>query len=340
MGFSVYEVDSSGTKTLKGTITTSQYGSVGISDNGLQIVFVDGTTTGGYLLILATNADSITNGTFAVGTGWTLGAGWSIGAGHATAAGALNTAISQTPTVMIPGVPYVVTYTITRSAGSIQPSLGGTLGTSRNAAGTYSETIIAGSGSGLISFTGTGFTGTLDTVSMVQSADGFVQITDDYFLGSTTVAFIDGYFIFNKPNSDIYYISDLYDGLTGDPLAYNTASNATDNLVAVASVHNQLWLFGTSSVQVQYDAGTTFPFANISGAFMRYGCAAAFTVQTIANTVFWVGSDQQGQGVVWMAISAVWLVTAAVQHAGSDSIEPFPGRRLVRRFARLPAFFC
>ncbi len=301
MGFKLYELSSLGVATLKGTMTTSQYGPVGMSDNGLQLIIVDGTTTGGWLLIFATNANSVTNGTFASDTAWTKGAGWSIAAGVATAAGALNTAISQTAVPIIAGVPYVVTYTITRSAGSIRPSVGGTNGTSRNSAGTYTETIIAGSSNSLIAFTGTGFTGTLDTVSMVQSADGFVQITDPYFLGADTVTFIDGYFIFDKPASDIYYLSALYNGLTGDPLMFNTASNATDNIVAVHEVHNQLWIFGAATVQVQYDNGDTFPFSNISGAYMKYGCAAAFTVQSVANTVFWVGADESGNGTVWMA---------------------------------------
>lgn len=99
---------------------------------------------------------------FATDTVWSKGAGWTIsgGVGNASASSA---ALSQTIPEIVAGNSYKVTYTITRSAGSIRPSLGGTNGTSRSAAGTYTDTIVAGAG-GVLAFTGTGFTGTIDNV--------------------------------------------------------------------------------------------------------------------------------------------------------------------------------
>jgi hypothetical protein len=48
-----------------------------------------------------------------------------------------------------------------------------------------------------------------------------------------------------------------------------------------------------------------------------------------------------GQGVVWMAIGAVWLVTAGIQRMRLDDVaQPYAGRRLVRRFSRLLLFWC
>lgn len=132
-----------------------------------------------------------TNGTFATDTGWTKGAGWTIGAGVATATGAISTAISQTAGVtLVAGQAYIVTMTITRSAGGLAPSVGGTAGTSRTASGTYSETIIAGS-DGQIAFTGAGFTGTLDnvTVTPAVSAGYQVQSPAAFTLSSTTLTF-------------------------------------------------------------------------------------------------------------------------------------------------------
>jgi hypothetical protein len=114
-----------------------------------------------------TFAEWSTNGTFTTDTAWTKGAGWTIAAGVATATGAISTAISQTtPIVLVSGNTYTVTYTVTQSAGSIAVSLGGgTPGTSRSTSATFIETIVAGS-TQILAFTGTGFTGTIDNVSV------------------------------------------------------------------------------------------------------------------------------------------------------------------------------
>ena len=133
----------------------------------------------------------VTNGTFATDTAWTKGAGWTIGAGVATAAGAISTAISQTSAVtLVEGQAYRVTYTITRSAGGLIPSVGGTSGVERTASGTYSEVIIAGS-SQTLAFTGNGFTGTLDTVSInvASSAGRNVQDPATYTVNGTALTF-------------------------------------------------------------------------------------------------------------------------------------------------------
>ena len=84
------------------------------------------------------------NGSFATDTLWTKGAGWTIAAGVATATGAISTAISQVPVLtVVAGQAYAVTYTITRSAGGLIPSIGGQNGVERTASGTYREIIIA-----------------------------------------------------------------------------------------------------------------------------------------------------------------------------------------------------
>lgn len=116
----------------------------------------------------------VENGTFASDTEWTKGTGWSIAAGVATgstASTALTQALDKTGAVIEAGRAYNITYTVSsRSAGSVQVSLGGTNGTSRSANGTYSETIVAGSSNTNISFTGTGFSGNIDNVIVTPIA--------------------------------------------------------------------------------------------------------------------------------------------------------------------------
>lgn len=133
------------------------------------------------------------------------------------------------------------------------------------------------------------------------ASNAFAQITDVYFLGAGTVCFIDGYFMFNKPNSGIYYLSALYDGLTGDPLMFATAEGSPDNLIAVKPLHKEVWLFGTNTIQVVTNTGGTFPFSSNSAGFIEYGCVAYGSIAHTSNTLLWLGNDEEGAGVVWMA---------------------------------------
>lgn len=294
-----YEIFSDGSvSSLLGTLLTLN-GQVSISDNGREVIIVDGAN--GYLFIFSSTTSFVVNGTFDQDADWTKGTGWTIGTGVATASGAISTALSQDNTGIVQGISYTLTYTITRSAGSITPNLGGTAGTTRSAAGTYTETIIAGA-TELFAFNTSGFTGTVDNVSVTQITDQFVQIMDPDFPGGDTVTFSDSYFLVNKPDTQQYYISGQFDGSTWDPLDFASAEAATDNLVALEAVHGQIWLFGTDSVEVHYDNGDVdFPYTPIKGALIEYGCAAAFSVAKAANTVFWLGTDKQGDGIVWMA---------------------------------------
>lgn len=135
--------------------------------------------------------ETVTNGSFATDTGWTKGAGWTIAAGVATAAGAISTAISQTAAVtLVAGQAYAVTYTITRSAGGLIPSVGGRSGTERTASGTYTDVIVCGS-TQTLAFTGNAFTGTLDTVSItVASTAGYDIVSPaSYTVNGTALTF-------------------------------------------------------------------------------------------------------------------------------------------------------
>jgi hypothetical protein len=134
------------------------------------------------------------------------------------------------------------------------------------------------------------------------ATNAFVQITSPAWLGSNTVTFCDGYFVFVEPNTQKYYISALYDGTSFDPLDFKSAEGSPDNLVAAIMVHKQLWLFGVNSIEIAYNSGNAdFPFTDVQGAFIEYGCLAPNSIVRTANTVFWIGQDSAGQGIVFMA---------------------------------------
>jgi hypothetical protein len=117
-----------------------------------------------------------------------------------------------------------------------------------------------------------------------------------------TVGYLDGYFVFNEPNSQRIWVTSLFDGASIDPLEFASAEGSPDGLVSLIIDHREAWLFGTNSVEVWYDAGLAdFPLTRIQGAFNEIGCAAAYSVAKLDNGLFWLGSDARGQGIVYRA---------------------------------------
>lgn len=146
----------------------------------------------------------------------------------------------------------------------------------------------------------------------------FAQITDADFQGAVTVAFLDGYFVFNQPNSQKLWVTSLYDGSSITPLGFASAEGNPDNLIALMVDHREAWLFGTNSVEVWYDAGLPdFPLTRIQGAFNEIGCAAPYSVAKLDNGLFWLGADARGRGVVYRSqgYSGVRISTHAVEFA-------------------------
>jgi hypothetical protein len=135
-----------------------------------------------------------------------------------------------------------------------------------------------------------------------ESTDEFKQISDPDFPGAVTVGYLDGYFVFNEPNSQKVWVTELLDGTSIDPLGFASAEGSPDGLVSVNVNQREAWLFGTDTIEVWYDAGTVpFPLTRIQGAFNEVGCMAPFSVAKLDNTLFWLGTDARGYGVVYKA---------------------------------------
>jgi hypothetical protein len=154
------------------------------SDSGTVSAWAN--QTGGEALVQATAANRpvngsvgatiISNGDFASDTVWTKGSGWAIGSGVATATTS-SAGLNQSITPVV-GTHYLITYTITRTAGSVTPRFTGgstVSGTARSAAGTFSDVITAVTGNNVFEFIGSGFSGTVDNVAVQPiTADGTI----------------------------------------------------------------------------------------------------------------------------------------------------------------------
>lgn len=128
----------------------------------------------------------------------------------------------------------------------------------------------------------------------------FAPITDPDFPGAVTVGYLDGYFVFNEPNSQRVWVTSLLDGTSVDPLDFASAEGSPDGLVSLIVDHREAWLFGSNSVEVWYDyGGPDFPLQRIQGAYNEIGCVAAYSVAKLDNGVFWLGGDARGEGIVY-----------------------------------------
>lgn len=130
----------------------------------------------------------------------------------------------------------------------------------------------------------------------------FTQISSPNFFGSDKVLHQDGYFVFNKPGTSQFYLSDL------EAATFTTIpqliSPLFPNIVEVVSFetdHRNLWVLGPRNYEVFFNSGAVFPFEYVQGSCGDVGCAAAFSVASLNGTLVWLGQDKRGSGTVYEA---------------------------------------
>ena len=138
---------------------------------------------------------------------------------------------------------------------------------------------------------------------LTLASNAFGQITAAGWLGSNRVAYLDGYFIFVDPGTQVFYISAIDDATNLDALDFASAESSPDDIVAHLVDHREVWLLGEQSIEVWFDAGAAdFPFARNNGAICEVGCMATFSAQKIDNGLMWVGRDKNGAGIVYRSV--------------------------------------
>jgi hypothetical protein len=185
--------------------------------------------------------------------------------------------------------------------------------------------------------TTTGFVGMAENGKQMMLVDGancysfdlgtnimsVMKFTDGSVLpGGAAVGFLDGYFVFNIPATQQFYITGQYD-TTVDPLDFASAESSPDLLTTLLCDHEELWLFGTQSVEVWYNqGGELFPLARIPGAVITHGTVAAQSPVKLDNTIYWLGQDLTGTGMVWKAVG--YTPQRASNHAMEQAIRKYP----------------
>lgn len=156
------------------------------------------------------------------------------------------------------------------------------------------------------------------------SSNTFERITSDAWLGSVTVGYVDGFFVFHQPDSQVFYYSSIDDATTLDALEFASAEGSPDNITNLIVDHRELWLMGERTVEVWFNSGgSDFTFTRNNGAAIEVGCIAAHSAKHIDNGVIWIGRDRNGSGIVYRTngYQPIRVSTQAVEQALQTSSD-------------------
>jgi hypothetical protein len=119
---------------------------------------------------------------------------------------------------------------------------------------------------------------------------------------ATQATVIDGYGVFAEANSQRIRVTSPYDFTTVDPTDFASAEGLPDNVVAIASLNRELWIFGEKSTEIWFNSGAAnFPFERNSNTFLEYGIAAVRSVSKLDGALYWVGRGSDGRANILRA---------------------------------------
>lgn len=151
-----------------------------------------------------------------------------------------------------------------------------------------------------------------DHVVIVNRQDAFyytfatstlAQITDvDLFADTSWVAYLAGRFVFGNRFSDQFQWTGIDAPNTIDALDFATAESSPDGLMHGIVYREELWLFGSRTVEVwRASSSADSAFERNTGVSISVGCAAPYAISTVDNSLFWIGGDDSGGAIVYRA---------------------------------------
>jgi hypothetical protein len=151
--------------------------------------------------------------------------------------------------------------------------------------GTYTNTALTGG-------TGSGAIATIIVVGGVVTSVTITTPGTGYIAGDTVSASIAG-------GSGFEYTVATVGGTAFDPTDIATKSTAPDPIVTLIVMHAEIWLLGTQTTEIWYNAGASdFTFQIFPGIFIEHGCIAPYSVAKQDLNIYWLSTDKQGQGIV------------------------------------------
>lgn len=133
-----------------------------------------------------------------------------------------------------------------------------------------------------------------DAYTYTVSTSTFAQVTDANYAGAHSVEWINQTFVF--ANDDEHFIGTVGGLLPFDPLMAASAESSPDAIVGLAKDHNELLIYGDTTLEgwqyVQTTDATAYPFDAITGATGEKGLAGRYAIVQLDNTTVWL--DQNG----------------------------------------------
>jgi hypothetical protein len=146
-------------------------------------------------------------------------------------------------------------------------------------------------------------------------ANKVTNVSPNNFYGADSVDVLNTYAILNRPGTNQFYISGSNE-ITFDALDFASAESNFEPIVRLLANHGELVIFKETVTEIWRPSGDVdFPFSRDTNAMIEQGCAAAWSVAAMDNTVFWLGKNRQGAGIVWR------LNGYTPQRVSTDAIE-------------------
>jgi hypothetical protein len=140
-------------------------------------------------------------------------------------------------------------------------------------------------------------------------------IADEAFYGASAVDLLLTYLILNKPGSNVFYITGS-NAVTFDALDFSSADSNAEPIVRHIVTHNSIFFLKRTVAEIwRPTTALDFPFARDTNASIEQGCAAPGSVVKMDNSVFWLGANESGGGIVWR------LNGYTPQRVSTDAIE-------------------
>jgi hypothetical protein len=116
------------------------------------------------------------------------------------------------------------------------------------------------------------------------------EITDADYLPASSVAFVDGYFVFSALDGSRFFCSAVNDPSSYSSLDRSTAEERPDPIVCVFVFGNLLHVAGTQTIERHNNiGGVSFPFQRINQATLNVGVYGVHTVKVTGEGVLFIG---------------------------------------------------
>lgn len=123
-------------------------------------------------------------------------------------------------------------------------------------------------------------------------ATGLVKITSTAFYRANTVTFFDNYFVFDRADTNQFFISGILDGLSYNGLDFASAEASAKNVVGITQNLQLLYIFSEDHFEIWYDAGTSdFPFQRYTGGVVWRGCLSPHSIIKQDQKIYFLGDD-------------------------------------------------